>query len=131
VCLLKKALYGLKQPPRARYSTIDSYLLQMGFEKSEVDPNLYYIIHGEDPLILILYVYDLFIIGDEELIVDCKRGLASEFEMDIGLMQYFLGMKVWQENGHVFLGKGKYAEDILSRFRMEDCRPMLTLMVTN
>jgi hypothetical protein len=104
VCLLKKELYGLKQAPRAWYSRIDSYLLQMGFEKSEADPNLYYIIQGEDTLILILYVDDLFIIGGEYLIVDCKRGLSSEFEMkDIGLMHYFLGMEVWQEDGHMFL----------------------------
>jgi hypothetical protein len=121
VCLLKKALYGLKQAPRAWYSRIDSYLLQMGFEKSEADPNLYYIIRGEDKLILILYVDDLFITGGEHLIVDCKWGLASEFEMkDIALMHYLLGMEEWQEDGHVFLGQGKYATDILSRFRMED-----------
>jgi hypothetical protein len=92
VCLLRKALYGLKQAPRAWYSRIDAYLLQMGFEKSEVDLNLYYIIRGEDTLILILYVDDLFITRVELLIVDCKLGLASEFEMtDIGLMHYFLG----------------------------------------
>jgi hypothetical protein len=101
---LEKELYGLKQASRAWYSRIDSYLLQMGFEKSEADPNLYYIIQGEDTLILILYVDDLFIIGGEYLIVDCKWGLSSEFEMkDIGLMHYFLGMEVWQEDGHVFL----------------------------
>jgi hypothetical protein len=40
VCRLKKALYGLKQAPRAWYSRIDSYLQQLGFEKSEADPNL-------------------------------------------------------------------------------------------
>jgi hypothetical protein len=79
VCLLKKALYGLKQAPRAWYSRIDSYLLQMGFEKSEADPSLYYIIWGEDTLILILYVDDLFITGGEEIIVDCKWGLLSPF----------------------------------------------------
>ena len=28
---------------------------------------------------------------------------------DIGLMHYFLGLKVWQEPGHIFLGQGKYA----------------------
>jgi hypothetical protein len=77
----------------------------MGFEKSDADPNLYYIIRGEHTLILILYVDDLFITGAEDLIVDCKLGLASEFEMsDIGLMHYFLGMEVWQEEGHIFLG---------------------------
>jgi hypothetical protein len=132
VCLLRKALYGLKQAPRAWYSRIDTYLLQMGFEKSDVDPNLYFIIRGEDMLILILYVDDLFITGAEDLIVECKLGLASEFEMsDIGLMHYFLGMEVWQEESHIFLGQGKYAVDILSRFQMEDCRPMSTPMITN
>jgi hypothetical protein len=89
----------------------------MGFEKSDVDPNLYFIIRGEDTLILILYVDDLFITGAEDLIAECKLGLASEFEVsDIGLMHYFLGMEVWQEEGHIFLGQGKYAADILSRF---------------
>jgi hypothetical protein len=104
----------------------------MGFEKSEGDPNLYYIFCGEDTLILILYVDYLFITGGEELIDDCKRGLSSKFEMkDIRIMHYFLGMKVWQEDGHVFLGQRKYAADILNRFQMEDCKPMSTPMVTN
>eukprot|EP00253_Pinus_taeda_P016698 PITA_16698 len=50
---------------------------------------------------------------------------------DIGLMHYFLGLEVWQEEGHFFLGHGKYIVDILSRFHMQDCRPMSTPMITN
>jgi hypothetical protein len=75
-------------------------------------------------LILILYVDDLFITGAEDLIAECKLGLASEFEMSgTGLMHYFLGMEVWQEEGHIFLGQGKYDADILSRWRTADlCR---------
>ena len=53
MCRLKKALYGLKQAPRAWYSMIDTYLQGMGFTKSEADPNLYYIVIGEEPLILV------------------------------------------------------------------------------
>ena len=103
----------------------------MGFEKSDAYPNLYFIIRGEDTLILIFYVDDLFITRVEDLIAECKLRLASDFEMsDIGLMHYFLGMEVWQEEGHIFLGQGKYAADILSRFQMEDCRPMSTPMIT-
>ena len=65
----------------------------MGFTKSEVDPNLYYIVIGEEPLILVLYVDDLVITGVERLIENYKRNLASEFEMkDIGFMHYFLGL---------------------------------------
>jgi hypothetical protein len=105
VCRLKKAFYGLKQAPRAWYSRIYAYLQQLGFEKSEVDPNLYLIVVGEDPLILLLYVDDLFITGVERLINIYKESLSSEFEMtDIRLMHYVLGLEVWQEPGHIFLG---------------------------
>ena len=122
----------MKQAPRAWYSRIDLYLQQLGFEKSEADPNLNYLVEGEDPIILVLYVDNLFITGAERLIERCKLGLASEFKMkDIGLMHYFLGMEVWQEDVHVFLGQGKYAHDILRRFQMEGCRPMSTPMTTN
>jgi hypothetical protein len=47
VCLLRKPLYGLNQAPQSWYSHIDTYIIQMGFEKSDVDPNLYFIIRGE------------------------------------------------------------------------------------
>lgn len=40
----------------------------MGFQKSDTDPNLYYIVVGEDSLFLVLYVDDLFIIREERLI---------------------------------------------------------------
>jgi hypothetical protein len=50
---------------------------------------------------------------------------------DIGLMHYFLGLEVWQKEGHIFLGQGKYMVDILSRFHMGDCRPMSMPMITN
>jgi hypothetical protein len=95
VCKLKKELYGMKQAPRAWYSRIDAYLQQLGFEKSEVDPNLYFIMVGEDPLILLLYVDDVLITGVERLITSCKESLASKFKMTyIGLMHYFLGLEV-------------------------------------
>ena len=129
---IEKALYALKQAPRAWYSRIDTYLQQLGFTNREVDPNLYFIVVGEEPLILVLYVDDLVITGAERLTEGCKRDLASKFEMkDIGLMHYSMGLEVWQEEGHFFLGQGKYIVDILSRFHMEDYKPMSTPMITN
>ena len=75
-------------------------MLSIGFQKSEVDPNLYFIMVGGGSLILLLYVFYLFIIKEEHLIAACKRDLASEFEMtDLGLMHYYLGMEVWKEDG--------------------------------
>jgi hypothetical protein len=132
VCKLKKSLYGLKKAPMAWYAKIDSHVMSFGFTKSDVDPNLYYKVEDGFPLILVLYVDDLFLTGDEKLIDGCKRELTSEFEMkDLGLMHYFLGLEVWQRPDEMFLSQGKYTFDILQRFRMMDCKSIATPMVMN
>jgi hypothetical protein len=132
VCKLRKALYGLKQAPRVWYDRIDGFLKSLGFQKSDVDANLYFKVRGNQPVILIMYVDDLFLTGDEGLIAWCKRELISEFEMkDLGLMHYFLGLEVWQRQGEIFLAQGKYTVDVLKRFGMMDCKSMSTPMITN
>ena len=95
VCRIKRALYGLKQAPHAWYTRINNYFTRLGFTKSEADANLYHIIVDGKLLIIVLYVDDLILTGDDELIKSCKKDLAGEFEMkDMGLMHYFLGMEV-------------------------------------
>ena len=97
VCRLKRALYGLKQAPHAWYTRIDSYFTGLGFTKSEADENLYQIVVEGKLLIIVLYVDDLILTGDEHLIHSCKTDLAKEFEMnDLGLIHYFLGLEIWQ-----------------------------------
>eukprot|EP00253_Pinus_taeda_P033466 PITA_33466 len=97
VCRLKRALYGLKQAPCAWYTRIDGYFTGLGFSKSEADPNLYQIVVEVKLLIIVLYVDDLILTGDELLILSCKKDLATEFEMkDLGLLHYFLGLEYWQ-----------------------------------
>ena len=61
VCKLKKAMYGLKQAPRAWYARIDNYLQKLGFLKSDADSNLYFKVVENLPLILVLYVDDIFL----------------------------------------------------------------------
>jgi hypothetical protein len=131
VCKMKKALYGLKQPPRASYGRIDSFLTSLGFTKSKAYSNLYFKVMNDEPVILLLYVDDLFLIGEENLITECKKRLASEFEMkDLGLMHYFLGLEVWQSPERIFLNHGKYAVKILKRFDMLECKSTNTPMET-
>ena len=77
VCKLKKALYGLKQAPRAWYGRIDSFLTSMGFTKSKADPNLYLKVVEDEPVILLLYVDDLFLTGNEKQIMESKKKLAE------------------------------------------------------
>ena len=132
MCQLKRTLYGLKQAPHAWYTRIDKYFTGLGFMKSEVDANLYHIMVEGKPLIIVLYVDDLILIGDDQLIKPCKEDLAREFEMkDMGLMHYFIGMEVWQKYGEVFVSQDKYANEILRRFHMEKCKPMQTPLAGN
>jgi hypothetical protein len=129
VCRLKKTLYGLKQDPRAWYGCIDSFLMSLGFTKSKADSNIYFKIMNNEPVILLLYVDELFLTGEEKLIAKCKKRLASEFEMkDLGLMNYLLGLEVWQSLERIFLNQGKYTVEILKRFDMMECKSMNTPM---
>ena len=101
--------------------------------KSGADSNLYFKVVENQPLILVLYVDDLFLTGEEKLIAECKREqLTSEFEMkDLGLMHYFLGLEIWQRNDEIFLSQGKYTVDILRIFGTVDCKSINTPMDSN
>jgi hypothetical protein len=72
VYMLKNVLYGLKQSPHPWYEKMNGFLMSLGFNKSVVDPNLYYHIVGDECLILVLYLDDLLLTGSERLIIECK-----------------------------------------------------------
>ena len=66
--------------------------MTLGFTESKEDSNLFLEVEGGRPVMLLLYVNDLF------LTEVARRRLAAEFEMkDLDMMHYFLGMKVWQD----------------------------------
>eukprot|EP00253_Pinus_taeda_P021546 PITA_21546 len=116
----------------ARVTRIGNYFTGLGFTKSESDTNLYHIMVKGKSLIIILYVDDLILTDDDQLIMSWKEDLARDFEMkDMGLMNYFLGMEVWQKDGDLFVSQGKYANEILRRFHMEKCKPMKTPLASN
>jgi len=58
---------------------IDSYITDLGFMKSEADENLYQIVVDGKLLIIVLYVDDLILTGDDQLINSCKEDLVREF----------------------------------------------------
>ena len=81
---------------------------------------------------ILLYLDEFFVIGEDGLIANTKRKLAVEFEMkDLGMMHYFIGMEVWQSADGISLEQGKYALEILKRFKMMDCKAMTTPMASN
>eukprot|EP00253_Pinus_taeda_P031804 PITA_31804 len=116
----------------AHVARTNSYFTGLGFTKSEADVNLYHIVVEGKLLIIVLYVDDLILTGDEKLIKSCKEDLAREFEMkDMGLMHYFLHMEVWKGDGELLVSQGKYANEILRIFQMESTKHMETPLAGN
>ncbi|KAE8683276.1 TMV resistance protein N-like [Hibiscus syriacus] len=122
VLKLKKALYGLKQAPRAWNSRIDKYFQENGFNKCPYEHALYIKIKDEDILIVCLYVDDLIFTGSNpSMFNEFKDVMMKEFEMtDMGLMAYYLGIEVKQQNDGIFISQESYAKEILKKFKMEN-----------
>ena len=130
VYLLKKVLYGLKQAPRDWYSRINEHLLSIGFVKSLSEATLY-VKHKEIFFLIVsLYVDDLLVTGDDiRLVEEFKQEMMQVFEMtDLGLMSYFLGIEIKQNEDDVFICKKKYAKEILKKIQMEECKAVSTPM---
>ena len=63
-------MYGPKQALRDWYGRIYNFLTTLGFTKSKADPKLYFKVIDDEPIILLLYVDDLFLTGNEKKIVE-------------------------------------------------------------
>jgi hypothetical protein len=130
---LKKALYGLKQAPRAWYSEIDTYLSMCNFKRSGSEATLYTRSDMEGNLIIVsIYVDDIVYTGSSErLLNEFKREMMQRYEMsDLGLLHHFLGMGILQTNRGVFIHQGKYAKSLLSKFGLDDCKPVSIPLAT-
>ena len=57
--------------------------------------------------------------------------MKSEFEMSmIGELTFYLGLQIQQKNTGTFISQEKYLREMLKRFKMEDCKPVSTPMIT-
>lgn len=130
---LKKALYGLKQAPRAWYGQIDGYFIKKSFHRCKSEPTLYIKTEGTSIIIVSLYVDDLIFMGnDHKMLQDFKADMMKTYEMnDLGLMHYFLGIEMSQNDKGIFICQKKYVESILKKFNMDKCNSVTTPLVVN
>jgi hypothetical protein len=58
--------------------------------------------------------------------------MQNEFEMLLlGELSFFLGLQIHQSNQGIFISQTKYIKEMIKRFGMEDCKPVITLMQTS
>lgn len=128
---LRKALYGLRQAPRAWYSRLEGYFAKEGFKKCYCEHTLFIKTEKEQVLIVSVYVDDLIYTGNSEtLLKHFKISMMKEFAMtDLGMMKYFLGVEVTQDEHGIFISQQKYAVEILDKFGMESCNSVRNTIV--
>lgn len=102
---LNKALYGLKQAPRAWNEKLNKVLGELNFIRCTKEASLYRKREKGHLLPVAVYVDDLLITGSSiDMIVEFKKGMSTEFDMsDLGLLAYYLGIKVIQYKGGIKL----------------------------
>jgi hypothetical protein len=49
----------------------------------------------------------------------------------LGELSFFMGLQIRQRNQGIFISQTKYIREMLKRFRMEDCKPIITPMQTS
>nr|GEU89370.1 retrovirus-related Pol polyprotein from transposon TNT 1-94 [Tanacetum cinerariifolium] len=98
---LKKALYGLKQAPRAWYDELSKFLVSKGFSKCSIDLTLFISKHGEDILLVQIYVDGII-----------------------------FGIQIHQSSRGIFINLAKYAQEILMKHGMTSCDSIGTPMAT-
>jgi hypothetical protein len=79
-----------------------------------------------------VYVDDIIFGGSSNsLIAGFVEDMSREFEMSMmGELQFFLGLQIKQSKEGTFVHQGKYAKDIVRKFKMEDSKAMATPMST-
>ncbi|KAB2617464.1 hypothetical protein D8674_013333 [Pyrus ussuriensis x Pyrus communis] len=131
---LNKALYGLKQAPRAWYDEINAYFNSAGFEKSSSEATLYVKTRKESGIIIVsLYVDDIVYTGNSpQMLEEFRNDMMKHYEMtDLGLMHHFLGMGVLQTENGIFIHQKKYAQKLIEKFGLKDCKPVATPLAMN
>ncbi|XP_071719288.1 uncharacterized protein [Rutidosis leptorrhynchoides] len=130
---LIKSLYGLKQAPRKWNEKLTSVLKDNGFVQSINDYSLYTKTVDDIFLVILVYVDDIIITGNNENEIKKLKAYLSENFMikDLGKLKYFLEIEVLDIENGVCMNQRKYCLELLQDFGMLGCKPISTPMEQN
>ncbi|KAE8795396.1 Retrovirus-related Pol polyprotein from transposon TNT 1-94 [Hordeum vulgare] len=133
VCHLYRCLYGLKQAPCAWFEHFASMVTAAGFSTRAHDPTFFVHLSRRGRTLLLIYVDDMIITGDNpEYIAFVKPRLSEQFLMsDLGPLRYCLGIEVSSTSHGFFISQEKYIQDLLARDALTNERIVETPMELN
>lgn len=128
VCLLKKALYGLKQSSQRWYKRLSAFLKEEHYHHIKVDKCIWK--NEEGTVLLAIHVDDGIIISsDEKATTKLLTKLKSHFEITVDMMPIsHLGIQISKSERGICLHQTSYAEQVLKKYNMDDCRMVATPM---
>ena len=131
---LHKALYGLPVSPKRWYERFKEEIFKLGLENDIHDSSLFTWRKQGKMVFVLLYVDDMITAGnDKEKIKEVTEHLKSVFEIkDLGEPENFLDMKIKRNrvNREMSVSQPEYIDKMLERFKMKECNPQNTPMVT-
>ncbi|GJW09919.1 retrovirus-related pol polyprotein from transposon TNT 1-94 [Tanacetum coccineum] len=100
--------------------------------ESSIDPTLFITKHGEDILLVQIYVDDIiFGSTNPKLSKRFEKLMHNKFEMSMmGELKFFLGIQIHQSPRGIFINQAKYAQEILKKHGMTSCDSIGTPMAT-
>lgn len=122
----RKSLYWLKQSPRAWFTCLSNHLLGLGFNGSKNGSLLFIWHHGQQTLLILVYINDINLTGPHQLNAEMHY-LCHDFPIkDLGPLHYCLGVKVIKIGPNLHLLQIKYIRDLLLRSKMDGVKPCHT-----
>jgi len=93
---LKKSLYGLKQAPLYWYRMFSESLVNIGFNRTELDQNVYIKYMDFNQVIIAVYVDDILIMSENLIMIKkIKNIILKEYHAtDFGNVSKFLGLEI-------------------------------------
>jgi hypothetical protein len=97
-----------------------------------VDKTLFTLKHGNDLLLVQIYVDDIIFSGSSHsLLLSFEAMMENEFQMSVTEeLTFFLGIQVKQTKEGTFVHQAKYLKDLIKKVAMDDAKPVLTSMST-
>jgi len=133
VWLLLKGLYGLEQSGKLWNDLIDAFLQAQGFQRSRMDPCLYFLRRHGMLRVLGLYVDDILIVSQDPKISDLvMTQLTERFNIkDLGEAQKCLGIWIDYTANGIAVHQHQTTLDLLAKVGLHQCKASSTPMDVN